>query len=122
MNMHPHWHQGPARVPPSRSIVKTITYRIVSMASTGGLAWAIFGAWAIAGAFAVVDAVLNTVLYYGHERLWAHVDLHQARRGARTSADKREIGCASDYDDTKAGFTGQLNPPRKPRERRWDVV
>lgn len=89
MTLHPHWHQGPPRVPLSRSIVKTFCYRVVSMASTAGLAWAIFGSWEMAGGFAVFDAVCNTLLYLAHERLWAHIDLHIARR--RIKADEKRM-------------------------------
>lgn len=58
-----------------RSVVKTITYRIVSATSTMALAWLMFGSLAAAGAFGVVDLIFNTILYYGHERLWARIGI-----------------------------------------------
>lgn len=58
-----------------RSVVKTITYRIVSAVAVMGLAWAMFGSVQVAGTFAAIDAALATVLYYTHERVWAWVDV-----------------------------------------------
>jgi uncharacterized membrane protein len=56
-----------------RSVVKTITYRIVSASSTVTLAWAMFGSLEMAGAFGLVDLILNSVLYFSHERVWARI-------------------------------------------------
>lgn len=63
-----------------RSMVKTVTYRIVSASSTMALAWAVFGSPEAAGAFGMIDLGLNTALYFGHERLWAWIDLRPKKR------------------------------------------
>lgn len=59
VNLHPHWHKGAARVPVSRSLVKTIGYRAISMAQTALVAWLVFGSWELAGGFAILDAEIG---------------------------------------------------------------
>jgi uncharacterized membrane protein len=80
---HPHIHHGKPRVGVVRSLVKTIGYRVISVTSTTLLAGAIFGDWTIAAGFGAVDAIANTVLYFLHERAWAHIDLHIEKRNGR---------------------------------------
>lgn len=62
-----------------RSIVKTITYRVISAASTMGIAWAVFGSFETAGMFGLLDLGANTILYFGHERLWALLDVRRRK-------------------------------------------
>lgn len=74
--MHPHWKQR-AKQPLWRTALKTIIYRVVSAASTIGIAGLVFGNWAMAGAFGVVDLIANTVIYFTFERFWAHISWRQ---------------------------------------------
>ncbi len=77
----PHFVHNP-RVSKTRSIIKTASYRVISWASTVVLA-----AWLVPtygpAAFASVDAVGNTALYYGFERMWAHIELWADRKQAK---------------------------------------
>ena len=54
----------------TRSLVKTVTWRLTGSGATFGISWLISGDIAIAGTIAVVQIVANTVLYYVHERIW----------------------------------------------------
>lgn len=78
--MHPSFHIDKPRVSPLRSMVKAIGYRVISASETMLLAWLIFGNVHLAASFGVVDMICNTALYYFHERLWAHIDLHLEKR------------------------------------------
>ena len=54
----------------SRSVVKTLTWRITGSSATFIISWIISGDWAIAGGIALIQATVNTLLYYLHERAW----------------------------------------------------
>lgn len=54
----------------TRSLVKTVTWRLTGSGATFGISWLISGDIAIAGTIAVVQIVANTLLYYVHERIW----------------------------------------------------
>jgi len=53
-----------------RSLVKTLTWRIVATTDTFIIAWLITGEWTWASAIAGVEVLTKMFLYYGHERVW----------------------------------------------------
>ena len=53
-----------------RSLVKTLTWRIVATTDTFIIAWQITGEWTWASAIAGVEVLTKMFLYYGHERVW----------------------------------------------------
>lgn len=53
-----------------RSLVKTISWRITGSAATFIVAYLISSNIAVSGTIALVQLVVNTVLYYLHERIW----------------------------------------------------
>jgi len=57
----------------SRSVVKTVTWRITGSTATFLIAYAMTGNFAVAGVIGVAQMISNTVLYYIHERLWNRV-------------------------------------------------
>ena len=54
----------------SRSLAKTITWRILATSDTFLIAWLITGKWSWAGAIAGIEVITKMFLYYGHERVW----------------------------------------------------
>ena len=54
----------------TRSVVKTLTWRVTGSFATFLIAWGIGGNLTVAGTIAVVQIIANTILYYCHERLW----------------------------------------------------
>lgn len=58
----------------SRSIAKTISWRITGSGATFLISWLISGNFAMASSIAVLQLVLNTILYFCHERIWNKVD------------------------------------------------
>ena len=54
----------------SRSLTKTITWRILATSDTFLIAWLITGKWSWAGAIAGIEVITKMYLYYGHERVW----------------------------------------------------
>ena len=53
-----------------RSLLKTISWRVTGSAATFLIAFLLTGNFAMAGTIGVAQAIVNTVLYYLHERAW----------------------------------------------------
>lgn len=75
---HPHWTRK-AKQSLARTAIKTVVYRVVSASSTILLAGIMFDDWAIAAGFGLVDMVANSLLYFGFERVWAHLTWRKER-------------------------------------------
>lgn len=58
------------KVSKTRHIAKTITWRIVGSSATFLIAYLMTGNFGIAGTIGVAQVVVNTLLYYVHERVW----------------------------------------------------
>lgn len=56
-----------------RSLIKTITWRVTGSTATFLISYVVSGSFAAAGTIAMVQMVTNTILYYGHERVWNRV-------------------------------------------------
>jgi uncharacterized membrane protein len=54
-----------------RSILKTITYRILGTSVTFGLGFATTGSLGVATMLGFSDLVLKPLVYFIHERLWS---------------------------------------------------
>lgn len=54
----------------TRSLVKTICWRITGSGATFLIAYLMIGNFAIAGTISMIQLVSNTILYYIHERIW----------------------------------------------------
>lgn len=54
----------------TRSLVKTVCWRITGSGATFLIAYLMVGNFAIAGAIGMIQLVSNTILYYIHERIW----------------------------------------------------
>ncbi len=57
----------------SRSLVKTLSWRIIATLVTFVGLGLLTGDWLLSTSMAVVINVVKMVLYYGHERLWEGV-------------------------------------------------
>lgn len=53
-----------------RSLIKTLTWRIIATSDTFLISWIITGAATLAGAIAGIEIVTKMFLYYLHERGW----------------------------------------------------
>ena len=57
----------------SRTIVKSISWRVIATATTMAAAYIITGEVAVALGIGVIEATAKLLFYYLHERSWAHV-------------------------------------------------
>lgn len=55
---------------PKRSIVKSISWRIVGTVDTIIISWIITGTLTLAFSIGLVELVTKMVLYFFHERIW----------------------------------------------------
>ena len=49
---------------------KTASFAVLHMATAFTVAWAMTGSIAVGGAVALVEPVVNTVVYFFHEKVW----------------------------------------------------
>lgn len=59
--------------PRLRSLVKTLTWRVVATIDTFVIAWWITGRWNWAAGIAGLEVITKMILYYSHERVWEKV-------------------------------------------------
>jgi adenylylsulfate kinase len=62
------------KVTKSRSLVKSITWRVVAVITTFVSLYVITGELKIAGAGTVLTNSVNFVCYYWHERIWDKIN------------------------------------------------
>jgi uncharacterized membrane protein len=53
-----------------RTLVKTLTWRVVGSTSTFLISYIVTGQLFLATGIAIAQMIVNTVLYYIHERVW----------------------------------------------------
>jgi uncharacterized membrane protein len=58
----------------TRSLLKTITWRITGSGATFGISYAMTNNFDIAGTIALLQITINTLLYYVHERVWNRIE------------------------------------------------
>lgn len=54
----------------ARSVAKTVSWRITGSTATFLVAYVLTGNLAVAGVIGAAQMILNTVLYFVHERIW----------------------------------------------------
>jgi uncharacterized membrane protein len=57
-----------------RSFFKTLSWRIIATLSNFVGAWWTSGSWQVGLSFAGFALVMNSILYYFHERIWNKAD------------------------------------------------
>lgn len=58
---------------PERSVLKSITWRIVGTADTVIISWIVTGALTLAFSIGFVELLSKMLLYFVHERIWNKV-------------------------------------------------
>lgn len=57
----------------SRSLAKTISWRVVATFVTGAVTWVFTGRLEVAVTIGVGDTLVKFLIYYLHERAWARI-------------------------------------------------
>lgn len=58
----------------SKTIAKTLSWRIVATVTTMIIAWIIVGDWRVGLAIGTVEFFVKMVIYYIHERVWSKIN------------------------------------------------
>jgi len=66
--------EGTGHAGKKRSLVKTLTWRVLATTDTIIIARVITGSWTVGFGIASIEVVTKMVLYYLHERGWAALD------------------------------------------------
>jgi uncharacterized membrane protein len=76
---------------PIKSIMKSVSWRIVGTIDTMIISYFITGRVTLAVSIGSVEVLTKTVLYYFHERLWAHIHKIKLNILIRSNAKKYEV-------------------------------
>ncbi len=57
-----------------RSLAKTVSWRVTGSASTFTIAYLVTGSAGISSGIAVIQMIVNTFLYWFHERVWNKIN------------------------------------------------
>lgn len=63
------------------ALFKTITYGIMHVVVATSLAYLISGNLAVALSIGLIEPAVQTVFFYGHERMWERVKLRFSNQG-----------------------------------------
>jgi len=73
---------------PVKSLLKTISWRIVGTADTMILSYIMTGKISIAVSIGTLEVFTKTILYYFHERIWSHI--HNIRFNIPLKSNKKQ--------------------------------
>jgi uncharacterized membrane protein len=73
---------------PIKSIMKSVSWRIVGTIDTMIISYFITGRVTIAISIGSVEVITKTILYYFHERLWAHI--HKIKLNLLVKSNERK--------------------------------
>lgn len=61
-------------MPIKKTLLKTLSYAIVHMVGAITVAYVLSGSWKVALAIGLIEPVVQTVLFFFHERAWHKID------------------------------------------------
>ena len=64
------YHKDKTSEKPKRSILKSISWRIVGTLDTVLISWEVTGTLSLAFSIGLIELVTKMVLYFFHERIW----------------------------------------------------
>jgi len=73
---------------PIKSFMKSVSWRIVGTIDTMLISYFITGRVTVAISIGSVEVLTKTILYYFHERLWAHI--HKIKLKIWTKSDEKQ--------------------------------
>ncbi|MDX9727374.1 MAG: DUF2061 domain-containing protein [Bacteroidales bacterium] len=88
---------------PIKSLIKSISWRVVGTIDTMIISYFITGKLSLAVSIGGIEVVTKTILYYFHERLWAHI--HRIRINILKKSDERRY----EQNRTQKNTPGKIN-------------
>ena len=74
-----------------RSLVKSISWRVLGDVILGGIAWGLTRNWEITTAVTVLFHAVQIFLYYFHERVWDRVEWGLKNKDELTEKEKQKV-------------------------------
>jgi uncharacterized membrane protein len=75
---------------PVKSALKAISWRVVGTIDTMIISYFITGKVTVAISIGSIEVITKTILYYFHERLWAHI--HRIKLKGWLGSNKKQYG------------------------------
>ena len=76
---------------PIKSIMKSVSWRIVGTIDTMIISYFITGRVTVAISIGSIEVITKTILYYFHERLWAHIHKIKLNILIKTNGKKYQV-------------------------------
>jgi len=76
---------------PLKSIMKSVSWRIVGTLDTMIISYFITGRVTVALSIGSVEVLTKTILYYFHERLWAHIHKIKLKLWIKSNGKQYEV-------------------------------
>jgi uncharacterized membrane protein len=89
---------------PLKSFIKSISWRIIGTLDTMLISYFITGKMTLAVSIGGIELVSKTLLYYFHERLWAHI--HRIKLNVKKRSDEKRVR----YNEIGRIAEGKINP------------
>ncbi|MCP1660081.1 DUF2061 domain-containing protein [Neisseria perflava] len=83
-------------------MLKTLTFAILHFSVAFGVTYTLTGSFGVSGAVALIEPLVNTVVFYFHEKAWARHERHRANKQADKVA-------APLHTDSKCGTLGAVD-------------
>jgi len=74
---------------PIKSIMKSVSWRIIGTLDTMIISYFITGKVTLAVSIGSVEVLTKTILYYFHERIWAHI--HKIRLNLLIKSNEKQL-------------------------------
>lgn len=91
---------------PIKSVLKAISWRIVGTIDTMVISYIITGKISMAVSIGSFEVITKTILYYFHERIWAHV--HRLRLNFLKKSDEKGIKDGRVKEAYKRKISGRI--------------
>ena len=76
---------------PIKSLMKSVSWRIVGTVDTMIISYIITGKITVALSIGSVEVLTKTILYYFHERLWAHIHKIKLKLWIKSNGKQYEV-------------------------------
>jgi uncharacterized membrane protein len=76
---------------PVKSVIKAVSWRIVGTIDTMIISYFITGRITVAISIGSVEVITKTILYYFHERVWAHIHRIRLNISKKSNGSRFEI-------------------------------
>ena len=74
-----------------RSLIKSVTWRVLASSDTFIIAWFVTGKPSLAGTIAMFEVLTKTFLYYFHERGWNYILWGKDKNGSKKLKNLKKI-------------------------------